>query len=73
MADGSVLRIPAVPTLTLQPGKPDRRLAESMDSTLLALQAMERMVDISSDILDAVQEGESYEVLVRGLVCLNEI
>ena len=72
MADGSVLRMPRIATLSRQPGKPDRRLAESMDNTLLALQAMERMVDMSSDIIDDVQEGESYEVLVRSLVCLND-
>lgn len=72
MADGSVLVMPTIPTLTRLAGKRDRRLAESMDNTLLALQAMERMVDMSSDIIDGVQEGESYEVLVRGLVCLNE-
>ncbi len=50
---------------------PDRRLVDSMDKAVLALHAMERLVEISSDILDRVQEGESYEALVRSLVCLD--
>ena len=59
------------PILTHRPSRPDRRLTESMDQAVLALHAMERMVDISSDILEGVQEGDSYEVLVRRLVCLD--
>ena len=49
----------------------DRRLVDSMDKAVLALHAMERLEELSSDILDRVQEGESYEALVRSLVCLD--
>ncbi len=60
-----------IPVLTRRSDRPDRRLAASMDQALLALHAMERLEVISSEILDGVQEGESYEVLVRRLVCLD--
>lgn len=63
--------VSVIPILTRRPGQPDRRLADSMDQVMLALHAMERLVDISSDILEGVQEGEPYEVLVRRLVCLD--
>lgn len=62
----------SIPILTRQVGRPDRRLVESMDKAAMALHAMERLADISSDILDGVQEGEPYEVLVRRLVNLDE-
>jgi len=64
--------VSVVPLLTRRPGRLDRRLVDSMDKAVLALHAMERLVEMSSDILDGVQEGESYEVLVRRLVCLDE-
>lgn len=50
----------------------DRRLVDSMDKAVLALHAMERLEELSSDILARVQEGESYEVLVRSLVSLDQ-
>ncbi len=62
----------SVSVIPIMTRRPDRRLIDSMDKALLALHAMERMVDISSDILDGVQEGESYEVLIRRLACLDE-
>lgn len=43
-----------------------------MDRSLLVLNAVERLVVLSSAAVDAVQEGESYETLTRRLNVLHE-
>lgn len=37
----------------------------------MALNAMEQVAVLSSEIIDDIQEGEPYESLVRRLVCLD--
>ena len=49
-----------------------QQLAVSMDRVLLALNAIEGLVVLSGDLVDAVQEGESYETLTRRLEILHE-
>jgi len=48
-----------------------QELAASMNRVLLALNAIERLVLLSGDIVDAAQEGESYETLTRRLNTLH--
>lgn len=71
MATANITAISSPPP-TLRAGIHDARLAASMDRSLLVFSAVERLSVLSSDIFDAVQEGESYERLTRQLLVLHE-
>ncbi|MCF6256194.1 MAG: hypothetical protein L3K25_07820 [Gammaproteobacteria bacterium] len=57
---------------TIISSPPPTPLATSMDRVVLTLNAIEQLVVLSSGIVDAVHEGESYEMLTRQLDILHK-